>query len=511
MYWLIGLFIAEAFPEAFLCAGGFAGQRYLRRFCLAVALAVLAISSIGLALSDWQVWLWMLPLSGYRVVNLLRVYAGRLPAPHLRTVSLRAYGWLLAGQIIATSLAAAIRHWHLGDVTIASFAALQLLVAVTILRTSLHTWQHAASTADAEHIPDRELPAVSVLIPARDETEQLEACLRTLVASDYPKLEIVVLDDCSATRRTPEIIRSFAHTGVLFLQGEAPDEERWLAKNWAYAQLTRAASGELLLFCGVDAAFEPSSIRKMVETLQNRKKDMLSLMPLRAKGTGHDFALLQTMRYYWEICLPRRLFKRPPVLSTCWLIRRSSLEHMGGFESVSRSISPEAHFAQQAVVTDAYSFIRSDERLGFYSNKPTSEQYSTSVRVRYPQLHRRLELVALTAAFEFLFLLGPFIALCGAGHMTHTMAYLAVWAVSLMALLVTYGMIVNGAHLANPWYGWVFMPIAFAVDMVILHISCWKYEFSDVYWKGRNVCIPVMRITSPAIISAEVRNENSKS
>ncbi len=274
----------------------------------------------------------------------------------------------------------------------------------------------------------------------------------------------------------------------------APDETRWLAKNWAYEQLTREASGELVLFCGVDAVFEPASLRRTVETLIDRKKDMLSVMPLRAQGISRDYASLQIMRYYWEICLPRRLFKRPPVLSTCWLIKSSALERMGGLESVSRSVSPEAHFARQAVVTDGYSFIRSDESLGIYSNKPSSEQYGTSVRVRYPQLHRRLELVALTAAFELLFLLGPFIALCGVGYMTHTMAYVAVWAVSLLALLVTYGMVANGARLANSWYGWMFMPVAFAIDMAILHISFWQYEFAAVNWKGRNVCIPVMRI-----------------
>jgi len=498
MYWLIGLFALEALVEAYICLGGFADRKNLRAFCCIVVVVALAVASIGLAITAWYVWIWMVPLSGYRAVNILRAYVRRLPAPHLRTVSIRAFEWLLTGQILLTALAMVIRHWHLGDVAIASFAALQLFVSVVLLRTSLHTWQHAAPVQDSlPHIPDRQLPAVSVLIPARNETEQLEACLRTLVASDYPKLEIIVLDDCSAVRRTPEIIRSFAHEGVLFMQGTVPDEDRWLSKNWAYNQLAHEASGELLLFCGVDAAFEPASIRRMVEILNDRKKDMLSVMPLRANRVGQgDYALLQAMRYYWEICLPRRLFKRPPVLSTCWLIKRASLEHMGGFEATSRSVTPEAHFARQAVVTDGYAFIRSDELLGVYSNKPTSEQYGTSVRVRYPQLHRRLELVALTASFELLFLLGPFVALCAAGYMVHTMAYVAVWSVSIAALFITYGMVTKGARLANAWYGWIFMPLAFAVDMVILHISCWKYEFSDVYWKGRNVCIPVMQITT---------------
>jgi hypothetical protein len=200
------------------------------------------------------------------------------------------------------------------------------------------------------------------------------------------------------------------------------------------------------------------------------------------------------MRYYWEICLPRRFFKRPPVLSTCWLIRRSALEQMGGFESVSRSVNPEAPLARKAVVTDRYSFIRSDEQLGVYSDKPADEQYATSVRVRYPQLHRRLELVAFASVFELLFFLGPIIGLFFVGNMTHSMAYAALWAVTLFCLLTTYGLVVVGAKLTDPWYGWLLMPVAVLADLIVLNVSLWRYEFSDVDWKGRNVCIPVMQV-----------------
>jgi glycosyltransferase involved in cell wall biosynthesis len=497
MQWLLSLFVLEACLEAYVCATGFAARPWIRTFCAGLAALSLVVASVGLALALWKIWIWVLPITGYRLLNLLRVYRRRLPSQQLRTVGLRAFGWLLAGQIALVALAWLVLHWHLGSLAIAVLAVLQLLAAVVVLRTSVHTWRHAALLGDMPSLTDRELPPLSVLVPARNETDGLQACLQALVASDYPKLEILVLDDCSAVRRTPEIIRSFAHDGVRFIQGTPPDETRWLAKNWAYEQLTREASGELLLFCGVDALFKPQSLRLLVETLASRKKDMLSVLPLRAPGTGRENALLQIMRYYWEMCLPRRFFKRPPVLSTCWLIKRVVLERMGGMESVSRSVSPEAHLARQVVTTNAYSFIRSDDRLGVCSNKPASEQYSTSVRVRYPQLHRRLELVALTAAFELIVLLGPFIALCGVGFLAHSMAYIGVWSVALLCLLVTYGFVATGTRLANPWYGWLFMPVAFLIDLMMLHVSLWKYEFSTVDWKGRNVCIPVMRVTPP--------------
>ncbi|HSX43322.1 MAG TPA: glycosyltransferase [Candidatus Saccharimonadales bacterium] len=496
MYWLIGLFTLEAIVEAYLAAAGFEARTWLRNVCCVVCAVALVVSTLGMVLLHWRIWLWVAPVSGYRLLNILRLYRRRLPANQLRTASVRAFGWLLAGQLLLVTVAWVIRHFHAGTQAIAALAALQLLAALVLLRTTVHTWRHAAPNGPAEPLSDRELPAVSILIPARNETEQLQQCLQSLVACNYPKLEIIVLDDCSAVRRTPEIIRSFAHDGVRFLQGTPPDETHWLSKNWAYEQLAREASGELLLFCGVDAQLQPDTLRQLVQMLYVRKKDMLSVMPLRSHAVSKDYALLQAMRYYWELSLPRRLFKRPPVLSTCWLIKKAALQHMGGFESNSRSINPEAAFARQAVVTDAYAFIRSNDELGLYSNKPGSEQYGTSVRVRYPQLHRRLELVAFTAAFEFVFLLGPLIALCGIGYLARNMAFVAIWIVALACLMVTYSIVVVGARLTSPWYGWALMPVALAIDMVMLHISFWKYEFGGVEWKGRNVCIPVMRIES---------------
>jgi len=494
MYWLVSLLVLEVVLEGVLCSGGARLRPGLRKMMTLLTAALLVGVMAALCFNRWQVWLWGLPLAGYRLVNLLRIYYARLPTPQLHTVALRAFNWLLAAQVAVGVIAWASNyyHWnaHLFDVLVVG----QLLVAVVLLRASTLTWQHAAAARGAVTLSDHDLPSLSVLVPARNETDDLDRCLQRLTASTYPKLEILVLDDCSATRRTPEIIRSFAHAGVRFLQGEAPDEQRWLAKNFAYEQLAKEASGELLFFCGVDALLEPDSLRRLVAILESRGKDMVSVMPLRVQGEGRGTSLLQAMRYYWETCLPRRLFKRPPVLSTCWLIRREALERMGRFDAMSRSVVPESALARRAVTTDAYSFIRSDDSLGIYSNKSAGEQYGTTLRVRYPQLHRRLELVALNAAFELVCLLGPLIGLFLAGNLSHSMAYVAMWSVALVCLFVTYGLVSVGARLTNPWFGWLLMPVAFLVDMAMLHVSMWQYEFASVSWKGRNVCIPVMRV-----------------
>jgi hypothetical protein len=104
-----------------------------------------------------------------------------------------------------------------------------------------------------------------------------------------------------------------------------------LAKNQAYTQLATEASGEFLLFCGVDVRFGPQSIRQLVTLLSAKHKRMLSLTPVN-ESPGLSFS--QAIRYYWELTLPRRLFNRPPVMSSCWLIESKLLTQSGGFAAI---------------------------------------------------------------------------------------------------------------------------------------------------------------------------------
>lgn len=468
-------------------------NRRSRVWVVGLALAISLATSIVLSTVAWTIWLAPTLLGLYRALNSVRFMAGRLPARQLNTVSLRAHSWLLSMQLLIFGGTALVHELHIENKLLPLLATIQLLSALLLLRASLHTWRHTEPFVPPAPLSDKDLPSLSVLVPARNETDALQWCLERLTASDYPKLEILVLDDNSTIRRTPEIIRSFAHNGVRFIQGAEPDETNWLPKNHAYHRLRSEASGALLLFCGVDALFEPGSLRALVEVLLDRQKDMLSILPLKDSSVHTRASLLQPMRYYWEICLPRRFFKRPPVLSTCWLIRADTLDHAGGFEAVSRSVTPEAYFARQAVVNDAYGFIRSNQALGISSAKPVSEQYDTSIRMRYPQLHRRMELVAVTTLLELFLLIGPVVSLFFAGFLRRAMAYAALWIVCTACLLVTYYLVAVATKLNNPLLAWALMPVAFLYDIFILHTSLLKYEFGRVQWKGRNVTKPVMQ------------------
>lgn len=467
-----------------------------RKPLAAFLLAALAAGTLALAALGPRLWLVLLILLNlYRMVNLFRLIKDRMQADYLYHAARRTSLWLVGLQLTTLALALLVGHYEHSQLAWLYVAAAGQLVAGLVLLAS--TVRHLRTTKPPKltvHYADNDLPSLTVAIPARNETEDLEQCLQTLTSSGYPKLEIIVLDDCSQTRRTPDIIRGFAHDGVRFIAGKAPPSH-WLAKNYAYAQLAAEANGELVLFCGVDVRFGPESLELLVKSLLQKKKGMISLLPRNVLPGRRSLTrlLVQPNRYVWELALPRRLISRPPVLSTCWLITRQALREFGGFAAVNRKIIPASYFARRtAAASDGYGFLCSDDKLGVTSHKNFDEQLATAVRTRYPQLHRRPEMVALVSLAELGVLLWPLvISLAALTAGNWTLAIIAGAAYLLEA--ATYGKLVNLTYRKVIFRGAWLLPVAVVQDVAILNYSMWQYEFNEVIWKGRNVCIPVMQ------------------
>ena len=459
-----------------------------------VILLLLAVVSGALFGVDINMATAMLLLVGlYRMFNLLRIVEGRMEPHFLRRVIWRTSGWLIGFQLIILGL------WRLGSslnlswrIGLGVVSGLQLLLASSLLVTTLWQLRRSRPIRTETSYADRDLPTVSICIPARNETQALEMCLTALVASDYPKLEILVLDDCSQDN-TSDVIRSFAHAGVRFIKGVEP-ESAWLAKNWAYQQLYTQASGDLLLFCGVDVRMERASLRQFVTQLLAQNHEMAAVMPLNQQR-GFGSRLLQPLRYGWELSLPRTLVHRPPVLSTCWLARRTFLHKSGGFGAVTHSILPESYFARLATQSNGYSFLRSERTLAITSQKAVSEQWQTAARTRYPQIHRRPEILLLLTMIEIVGIVAsPFLFVGSLIAGQGVVAILAGCATLLFS--VTYTVLIRAT------YGYLsllalgdFVP-AVLLDIWVRHYSMVQYEFAEVTWKGRNVCLPVMHSSS---------------
>ncbi len=427
-------------------------------------------------------------VSVYRVFNLYRGIHSKIQIEHLRRISLNSSFRLWLAQIfIAFIWLCFISVKVLTNAGWEILASLNLLVGlvvyVSVLRNKKVTHKISLNT----NLEDSKVPTLTVAIPARNETDTLNECLESLISSDYPKLEILVLDDQSTNRRTPEIIRSFAHDGVEFIPGRAFNYE-WLAKNWAYQQLLDVANGDVILFCGADTRFDRESLRFLVSVLENRNKQIISILPKNVMPGSIMQRILQPLRYCWEIALPRRVFNRPPILSTCWVVRRDFLTKNGGFKAVSRRVSPESYFAKLALAEDGYSFFQYHNVV---SNKLPSDQYETALRLRYPQSHRQPETIALITLSETLAVLVSFVLLLASLiNGNWIVAVLSFVAIILFSLC--FGTVSNITYAKNSLSSYFIWPLALFMDLWLLHLSMWRYEFGTVLWKGRSIAPSVM-------------------
>ncbi len=473
----------------------------IRRIVASITVAPLTASAAALFILYPSLATGIVALaSAYRFCNMLRVVLARINEKYLRRAGMQTSFWLISTQ------AAVLFAWSFGrrvgihsESVWLAVACLALVASIVMLAaTARNIWKTRAPRIDVHTLATNELPSLTVAIPARNETDELETCLTSLVASNYPKLEILVLDDCSQDKRTPEIIRQFAHDGVRFIQGKVPGDN-WLAKNQAYQQLFEESNGEYIVFCGVDTRFGPDSLRLLVAAALKKRKTMISIIPknvIPAAFSGRSSTLLQPMRYAWELALPRRLFHRPAVLSTCWIAKRELLASAGGFGAVSRSVVPESYFARVSAVHDGYSFMQGNDKMNITSNKTSDEQLATAVRTRYPQVHRRIEMVFALTLAELFGIIMPF-GLLVAAKPANLSSYLAILGgATVIILTCAYALVVTLAYRLWLVRSLVLLPFACIADIALLNYSMIRYEFFTVEWKGRNVCIPVMRVVA---------------
>ncbi len=128
--------------------------------------------------------------------------------------------------------------------------------------------------------PPAVLPRLSVVIAARNEENAIRGCLESLVAQQYPDLQIIAVNDRSADA-TGAIMDGIAASSagrlqVIHVTG-VPDG--WLGKCNAMSVGAAAATGDFILFTDGDVLFEPSSLQRAVGFLVAEKADMLSVFP----------------------------------------------------------------------------------------------------------------------------------------------------------------------------------------------------------------------------------------
>lgn len=189
---------------------------------------------------------------------------------------------------------------------------------------------------------------VSLLVPARDEEDNLARSLPGLLAQ--PADEILVLDDGSRDA-TAEVVRKAADTDprVRLLTGQ-PLPDGWMGKAWACHQLGREASGDVLVFCDADVRLVPGALSAVLAEAERQRADVFSVFPRQRTGTPGERLLVPLIDDVLLSFLPHRLLDAPvPLAATAngqlLCFRRAAYDLLGGHASVRSAVVEDVRFA----------------------------------------------------------------------------------------------------------------------------------------------------------------------
>jgi chlorobactene glucosyltransferase len=334
-------------------------------------------------------------------------------------------------------------------------------------------------------------PRVSVLVPARDEEENIGRCLDSLINQTYRDYEIIVYDDMS-NDKTWEIISRYAaqNPRVKGVKGiELP--EGWYGKPHAMQELAKHASGEYFLFTDADTVHGPQSISWAVTNTLAHRADVLSGYTRQVFKSFGEVAVLSNMFLNAVLFMPLWLIpviKLPfisHIIGQFIFFKATVFKSMDGYASVRHNITEDVYMGRELkkrgsrlVFLDVQNHVSCRMYKSFYEAVQGIakniydffEKHVISIVALTVFITGGLVLPVVLLPLE-IFTHGPHIHLAA----TAVGLFLAAWSL----LLYNRGM---------PWYAPLLYPFLF---MLLIYIA-WKSVIDDTLgkgylWKGRIV------------------------
>jgi len=200
---------------------------------------------------------------------------------------------------------------------------------------------------------------LTVVIPARNEGLNIEACVTSILATEYRRIEVIVVDDRSTDDTAARVTRLTTLPGngdrLRLIRGaELPTG--WFGKHWALVQGVRAArqgKSDLLLFADADTRHTPQLIPRAVSVLKEEKVDLVTMLPRQAMETFWERLIQQHV--FFALGLGVGNFSRLNRTRTYWrgiangqfiLTPRKTYEAVGTHEAVKHTVAEDLALAQ---------------------------------------------------------------------------------------------------------------------------------------------------------------------
>ena len=189
---------------------------------------------------------------------------------------------------------------------------------------------------------------VDVLIPMRNEEENVEGCLKSVLNSELLDVsKVFVLDDGSSDS-TAELISQFK---VEKLIGTQPPTG-WLGKVWACHNLAQVGSGKYLVFVDADVRLHPYAIASSITKMNKFGWDFISPYPRQISGSFLEKLIQPLLHWSWLASVPLRVAEKFPNRSMTiangqfFIVKRSAYNTSGGHAAIPDEVLDDLELAR---------------------------------------------------------------------------------------------------------------------------------------------------------------------
>lgn len=182
-------------------------------------------------------------------------------------------------------------------------------------------------------------PSVAIIIPVRNEEEDVEQALQSVCNLNYSNYRIVVIDDRS-TDRTAEILQKFKSCCPRLAVITVNTLPRgWLGKNNALYEGYKQSDEEWILFTDADIKFHPDMLSRAMSYAVNQRLDHLCVLPqVKSRSTFLNsvmatFSIMLMVHLKpWDARKPKS--KAYAGIGAFNLVRRNAYEKSGTHERI---------------------------------------------------------------------------------------------------------------------------------------------------------------------------------
>ncbi|MCE5329091.1 glycosyltransferase [bacterium] len=335
-------------------------------------------------------------------------------------------------------------------------------------------------------------PLVSVLIPARNEENNIKRCIKALLRQNYKNLEIVVLDD-NSTDNTYNIVKkiSLSNKNVRIIKGK-PLPNGWLGKNFACHQLSRHAKGDYFVYTDADTCHHSNSISSAMAALLDNDLDALCPFPRQVMITIHERMTVTFANFTILLFMPLALIRKSknPLFCTgigqYFLFKREAYFGAGGHAAVKGKILEDVHISKKLKMAGySYMIFDGSKILSCRMYKNFKQVFTGFSRFLFSAFDYNVYMMGMAIIFFVLLFLMPNIFFIFGLVVYHWPREIMILIIIQIAI-VLFIRLINVLRFKEKMFDILLSPLSIVYIVFVAINSYIQSRFGNgIYWKGR--------------------------